>query len=106
MAFEKLKQILDLFLNMNGQYIGDYAGKSTIESCMVLVLLACSLVCMKWNGFGQRNISPYISDMLESPESSLIEKSCDHSILGMIGVMSLETAETEFCIIPRHFIVS
>lgn len=44
MALDKLKQILDLFLNMNGQYIGDYAGKTTIESCMVLVLLACSLV--------------------------------------------------------------
>lgn len=43
-AFDNLKHILDLFLNMSGQYIGEYAGKATVESCMVLVLLSLSLV--------------------------------------------------------------
>lgn len=50
-AFDNLKHILDLFLNMSGQYIGEYAGKATVESCMVLVLLSLSLVkfCFGFN---------------------------------------------------------
>lgn len=43
-AFETLKKIITFFLSANGQYIGEYAGKSTVESCIVLVLIALSLV--------------------------------------------------------------
>lgn len=43
-AFKTLKKIITFFLSANGQYIGEYAGKSTVESCIVLVLIALSLV--------------------------------------------------------------
>lgn len=43
-AYNTLSQVLELFLNMSGQYIGEYAGKATVESCLVLVLLSISLV--------------------------------------------------------------
>lgn len=29
---------------MNGMYVGEYAGKSTVECCLMLILLASSLV--------------------------------------------------------------
>ncbi|KAG5683225.1 hypothetical protein PVAND_012519 [Polypedilum vanderplanki] len=43
-AFRTLKKIITFFLSANGQYIGEYAGKATVESCIVLVLIAASLV--------------------------------------------------------------
>lgn len=43
-AFKTLKKIITFFLSANGQYIGEYAGKATVESCIVLVLIALSLV--------------------------------------------------------------
>lgn len=43
-VYAKLRHILDLFMHINGKYIGVHAGKATIESCLVLVLLALSLV--------------------------------------------------------------
>lgn len=46
---EKASKVLQkcfstLFVNMNGMYIGEYAGKFTVESCLMLILLAQSLV--------------------------------------------------------------
>lgn len=43
-AFKTLKKIITFFLSANGQYIGEYAGKATVESCITLVLIASSLV--------------------------------------------------------------
>lgn len=45
-AYDTLLDALNLFFNMGSghYYIGDYAGKSTIESCLILVLLSMSLV--------------------------------------------------------------
>lgn len=43
-AFKTLKKTMAFFLSANGQYIGEYAGKATIESCTILVLIALSLV--------------------------------------------------------------
>ena len=43
-AFKTLKKIITFFFSANGQYIGEYAGKSTVESCIILVLIALSLV--------------------------------------------------------------
>lgn len=43
-AFKTLKKIITFFLSANGQYIGEYAGKATVESCIILVLIALSLV--------------------------------------------------------------
>jgi anaphase-promoting complex subunit 1 len=43
-AFKTLKKIITFFLSANGQYIGEYAGKATVESCIILVLIALSLL--------------------------------------------------------------
>lgn len=43
-AFKTLKKIITFFLSANGQYIGEYAGKVTVESCIILVLISLSLV--------------------------------------------------------------
>lgn len=44
-AFQVLKKLFhSLYSNMNGMYIGEYAGKFTVESCLVLILLSMSLV--------------------------------------------------------------
>lgn len=43
-AFATLKKTLDLFLNMGGWYVGEYSGKATVESCLILILLSMSLV--------------------------------------------------------------
>lgn len=43
-VFVRLRQMLDVFLLVPGRYIGMWAGKATIESCLVLVLLALSMV--------------------------------------------------------------
>lgn len=43
-AFKTLKKIITFFMSANGQYIGEYAGKATVESCIILVLIALSLV--------------------------------------------------------------
>lgn len=43
-AFQTLKKIITFFFSANGQYIGEYAGKATVESCIILVLIALSLV--------------------------------------------------------------
>ena len=43
-AFKTLKKIITFFMSANGKYIGEYAGKATVESCIVLVLIAFSLV--------------------------------------------------------------
>lgn len=49
-ANKTLDNTFKLFLNMNGIYVGEYAGKSTVESCLMLILLASSLVCIFiWN---------------------------------------------------------
>lgn len=64
-AFNNLKHILDLFLNMSGQYIGEYAGKATVESCMVLVLLSLSLVKWLFSFKFQYNIMSTFRFMLE-----------------------------------------
>lgn len=43
-AFKTLKKIITFFLSANGQYIGEYSGKATVESSIVLVLISMSLV--------------------------------------------------------------
>lgn len=48
-SHEKASKVLQkcfstLYTNMNGMYIGEYAGKFTVESCLMLILLAWSLV--------------------------------------------------------------
>lgn len=43
-AFKTLKKIITFFLSANGQYIGEYSGKATIESSTILVLISMSLV--------------------------------------------------------------
>lgn len=52
-AFKTLKKIITFFLSANGQYIGEYAGKATVESCIIMVLIALSLV---FAGTGNINI--------------------------------------------------
>lgn len=43
-AFNTLKTVIDLLLASNGKYLGEFAGKCTIESCLVMVLLSISMV--------------------------------------------------------------
>lgn len=43
-AITILDQIFKLFLNSNTVYLTECAGKPTVESCLILVLLASSLV--------------------------------------------------------------
>lgn len=43
-AVKTLNKTFTRFLNMNGMYVGEYAGKSTVESCLMLILIAMSLV--------------------------------------------------------------
>ncbi|KAJ6638177.1 Anaphase-promoting complex subunit 1 [Pseudolycoriella hygida] len=43
-SFYTLNKILKLFLGMESQFIGEFAGKATVESCLVLVVLSMSLV--------------------------------------------------------------
>uniref|UniRef100_W4VRH0 Putative anaphase-promoting complex apc subunit 1 meiotic check point regulator/tsg24 n=1 Tax=Corethrella appendiculata TaxID=1370023 RepID=W4VRH0_9DIPT len=43
-AFDTLYQILNYFLNISGNQVGEFAGKQTIENCMMMVLLSLSLV--------------------------------------------------------------
>lgn len=46
-AVNTLYKVIDFFLNINTQwaYIGEFAGKATIESCAIMSLLSLSLVC-------------------------------------------------------------
>lgn len=43
-AYHTLKKIINLFLNITGHYISEFAGKATVESCVIMVLLSISLV--------------------------------------------------------------
>lgn len=38
------KKTFDLFLNMSGWYVGEYSGKATVESCLIIILISMSLV--------------------------------------------------------------
>lgn len=41
-----LDRIFEMFLHSwNGSYFNDCAGKPTLETCLMLVLLASSMVC-------------------------------------------------------------
>lgn len=53
-AFESLESIIQMFLNAHSDYLGKFAGSATIESCMVTVLLALSLVSFKHNYFEKK----------------------------------------------------
>lgn len=47
-ANDVLDRIFDMFLrNWNGSYFNDCAGKPTLETCLMLVLLASSMVSLK-----------------------------------------------------------
>lgn len=52
-----LRKTFDLFLNMNGLYVGEYAGKVTVESCLMLILLSMSLVS---NSISRLNIVSHL----------------------------------------------
>lgn len=52
-AYQTLEAIIQLLLSANGQYLGKFAGTATIETCLVTVLLALSLV---YAGTGNLNI--------------------------------------------------
>ncbi|XP_055370778.1 anaphase-promoting complex subunit 1 isoform X2 [Condylostylus longicornis] len=43
-AFKALKRTIKLILSWNGQYVGEFAGKATVESSLILVLISLSLV--------------------------------------------------------------
>lgn len=43
-AYLTLRKVFDTFLGMGGQFIGEYAGKTCVESCLVLIVLSMSLV--------------------------------------------------------------
>lgn len=43
-AFETLEKCMNVFISANGLYLGEFAGKATIESCLIMVLLSLSLV--------------------------------------------------------------
>lgn len=43
-AYQTLKAVFDLFMAMPGQYIGEYAGKTCVEGCLVMALLSLALV--------------------------------------------------------------
>ncbi len=43
-AFKTLNKILKLFLGMESQFMGEFAGKATVESCLMLIVLSMSLV--------------------------------------------------------------
>lgn len=43
-AFTTLRKTLDMFMSMGNWYVGEYSGKATVESCLILVLLSISLV--------------------------------------------------------------
>jgi anaphase-promoting complex subunit 1 len=42
-AFSTLYQMLTYFLKMNGQTIGEFAGKQTVENCIIMTLLTLSI---------------------------------------------------------------
>lgn len=44
-AFKTLRRALKLFLGFNGKYVGEFAGRTTIESSLMLILISISLVC-------------------------------------------------------------
>uniref|UniRef100_A0A1B0CZC3 Anaphase-promoting complex subunit 1 middle domain-containing protein n=1 Tax=Phlebotomus papatasi TaxID=29031 RepID=A0A1B0CZC3_PHLPP len=43
-AYKTLKDLVKLFLSMGGQYVGEYAGKATVESCLTMIVLSLSLI--------------------------------------------------------------
>lgn len=43
-AMDTLKKYFKIFLTMNSLYVGKCAGKITVESCLILILLSVSLV--------------------------------------------------------------
>lgn len=43
-AYRVLRKVFDTFLAMGGQFIGEYAGKTCVESCLILIVLSMSLV--------------------------------------------------------------
>lgn len=44
MAYKTLRKVFDKFLTMGGQFIGEYAGKTCVESCLIQIVLSMSLV--------------------------------------------------------------
>lgn len=43
-AFKSLKKTIKLFLGFTGKYVGEYAGRATVESSLMLILISISLV--------------------------------------------------------------
>ncbi|XP_055843307.1 anaphase-promoting complex subunit 1 [Episyrphus balteatus] len=43
-AFKALKKTIKLFLGFSGKYVGEYAGRATVESSLMLILISISLV--------------------------------------------------------------
>lgn len=43
-AYKALRKVFDTFLAMGGQFIGEYAGKETVESSLMLIVLSISLI--------------------------------------------------------------
>ncbi|GAB0094323.1 Anaphase-promoting complex subunit 1 [Sergentomyia squamirostris] len=52
-AYKTLKDLVKMFLSVGGQYLGEYAGKATVESCLIMVVLSMSLI---FAGSGNLNI--------------------------------------------------
>lgn len=44
LAYAILKQTIKQFMSYSSTFMGEYAGQSTIENCLMMVLLAISLV--------------------------------------------------------------
>ncbi|TMW48346.1 hypothetical protein DOY81_006572 [Sarcophaga bullata] len=43
-AFKTLRRAIKLFLGFSGKYVGEFAGRTTIENSLMIILLAISLV--------------------------------------------------------------
>ncbi|KAL9886530.1 anaphase promoting complex subunit 1 [Glossina fuscipes fuscipes] len=43
-AFKTLRRCIKLFLNFPGKYVGEFAGRTTVETSLMVILLAISLV--------------------------------------------------------------
>lgn len=43
-AFKTLRRAIKLFLGFTGKYVGEFAGRTTIENSLMVILLAISLV--------------------------------------------------------------
>lgn len=70
-AFTSLRKAIKLFLGFSGKYVGEFAGKTTVENSLILILISISLVFAGTGDLEIMRIIRYLRSRIGSQHSQV-----------------------------------